>query len=90
MRILKNDVDLRSTNHKHNYVMKTKNITVSVDLPKSYQVGLLQEQLTIYAQLLIAQSKPKKRHRRHEALCGIFKSNASEEELIEEYLQDKY
>ena len=26
----------------------------------------------------------------HEALCGIFSSGASEEELVEDYLKDKY
>ncbi len=27
---------------------------------------------------------------RHEALCGMFKSDATEAELVEEYLTEKY
>lgn len=70
--------------------METKTITVSINLPRSYRVGLLQQQLTAYAYRLIAQSKRAKRRYRHETLCGIFKSNATEDELIEEYLKEKY
>ena len=33
---------------------------------------------------------PKRLHHRHEALCGIFNSNATQQELLEEYLQEKY
>lgn len=29
-------------------------------------------------------------HYRHEALCGMFKSDATEAELVEEYLTEKY
>lgn len=39
------------------------------------------------------QAKPHKegkRHHRHEALCGMFKSDATETSLIEEYLTEKY
>lgn len=32
----------------------------------------------------------KRLKKRHEALCGIFSSDASQEELIEDYLKDKY
>ena len=31
-----------------------------------------------------------KRHYRHESLCGMFKSDATETELVEEYLTEKY
>ena len=31
-----------------------------------------------------------KHHYRHEALCGMFKSDATEAELVEEYLTEKY
>ena len=46
-----------------------------------------------YAKQLIASAKPAakaKRRYRHEALCGIFNSDATEEQLIEDYLQEKY
>ena len=73
--------------------MEARTINVSVNVPKSYRIDLLQQQLTAYAQKLIAQSKPAtklKQHYRHEALCGIFSSDATEEQLLEDYLQEKY
>lgn len=69
--------------------MEATSINVSVQVPKSYRLDLLQQQLTAYAQQLVASAKPKHRYR-HEALCGIFSSDASQEELVEEYLQEKY
>lgn len=68
--------------------MEATTINVPVQVPKSYSIALLQQQLTAYAQQLIASAKPKRRYR-HEALCGIFKSEATQEELLEEYLQEK-
>ena len=32
----------------------------------------------------------KRRHYHHEALCGIFRTDASERELVEAYLGEKY
>lgn len=71
----------------------TTTINVPVNVPKSYSIDLLKEQLAAYAMQLIAAAKPvanTKRHYRHEALCGIFNSDATEEQLIEDYLQEKY
>lgn len=68
-------------------------INVPVIVPKSYSIDLLEEQLAAYAMQLIAAAKPaaKAKHRyRHEALCGIFSSDATEDQLIEDYLQEKY
>jgi hypothetical protein len=45
-------------------VMEARTINVPVLVPKSYRVDLLQEQLTLYAQMLIASAKPK-HHYRH-------------------------
>ncbi len=70
-------------------IMETQTINVPVVVPKSYRIDLLQQQLTAYAQHLI-DSAMSKRHYRHEALCGIFSSDATQEELLEEYLQEKY
>lgn len=70
-------------------IMETLTINVPVVVPKSYRIDLLQQQLTAYAKLLIASAKPK-RHYRHESLCGIFNSDVTQEELLEEYLQDKF
>lgn len=69
--------------------MEATNINVPVRVPKSYRLDLLQQQLTAYAQQLVATTQPKRRYR-HEALCGIFSSDATQEELVEEYLQEKY
>lgn len=69
--------------------MEATSINVSVHVPKSYRLDLLQQQLTAYAQQLVATAMPKHRYR-HEALCGLFSSDASQEELVEEYLQEKY
>ena len=62
--------------------MEATTINVPVLVPKSYSLALLQQQL-------VASAKPKRRYR-HEALCGIFNSDATQEELLEEYLQEKY
>ena len=69
--------------------MEATSINVSVRVPKSYSIDLLQQQLTAYAQQLVATAKPKRRYR-HETLCGIFSSDATQEELVEDYLQEKY
>ena len=60
--------------------METRTITVSVNVPKSYRIDLLQKQLTVYG----------KQPYRHEALCGIFNSDRTEEQILEDYLQEKY
>ena len=35
-------------------------------------------------------NKESRHHYRHEALCGMFKSDATQTELVEEYLTEKY
>ena len=73
--------------------METRTITVSVNVPKSYRIDLLQKQLTVYAQQLVASAHPNtkgKQQYRHEALCGIFNSDRTEEQLLEDYLQEKF
>ena len=71
--------------------MEARTINVHVSVPRSYRLDLLEQQLTAYAKQLIAQAKTtKKSKHRHEALCGIFTSDASKEELVEDYLKDKY
>ncbi len=69
--------------------MEATTINIPVRVPKSYSLTLLQQQLTVYAQQLVDSAKPKRRYR-HEALCGIFNSDTTQEELIEAYLQEKY
>ncbi len=74
-------------------IMEARTINISVRIPKSYRIDLLQQQLTAYAQQLIDAAKPVKkgkRHYSHEALCGVFNSGATEESLLEDYLQEKY
>ncbi len=50
-------------------------------------------QLTEYAQQFVDSWQPKaknKRSYRHESLCGMFAKGHAEEELIEDYLTEKY
>ena len=73
--------------------MEARTINVHVSVPRSYKIDQLERQLTAYAEQLIAKAKPVrkvKRQHRHEELCGIFSSQTSEEDLIEDYLKDKY
>ncbi|MCR5643913.1 MAG: hypothetical protein K6G32_11360 [Prevotella sp.] len=72
--------------------METRTINVHVNVPRSYSIDLLERQLTSYAEQLIAQAKTAKKSKqyRHEALCGIFSTEATKDELIEDYLKDKY
>ena len=75
---------------KNDKDMEARTINVSVNVPRSYGIGRLQQQLTAYAQQLVTRSKSAKRGYRHEALCGIFNSNSTADELIEDYLKEKY
>lgn len=73
--------------------MAVTTINLSVDVQASYGIDLLTRQLTDYAKQLIATSKKEKKckhHYQYETLCGIFNSKAAEEELVEEYLKEKY
>ena len=73
-------------------------INISLDVPKSYQLDTLKQELTEYAKKLVAKAKPKAKIARkqyaHDALCGIMKTDMkadkSDKELIEEYLEEKY
>jgi hypothetical protein len=74
-------------------IMESRTINIHVNVPRSYRIDLLEHQLTTYAEQLIAQAKSAKkgkRHYRHEALCGIFSSGATEDDLLEDYLKEKY
>ena len=67
-------------------------------MPLSYQLDTLKHELTEYAKKLVAKAKPKAKTVRkqyaHDALCGIMKTDMktdkSDKELIEEYLEEKY
>ena len=66
-------------------------INISLDVPQSYQLDTLKQELTEYAKKLVAKAKPKakvaRRQYAHDALCGIMKTD---KELIEEYLKEKF
>ena len=59
-------------------------ITVSMSMARWKRILKLEQ----------AQGMPRvaksKRHHRHETLCGIFNSGATEQELVQDYLIDKY
>ena len=65
-----------------------------MDVPQSYQLDTLKQELTEYAKKLVAKAKPKakvaRRQYAHDALCGIMKTDKSDKELIEEYLKEKF
>ena len=73
-------------------------INISLDVPQSYQLDTLKQELTEYAKKLVAKAKPKakivRKQYAHDALCGIMKTDMktdkSGKELIEEYLEEKY
>ena len=49
-------------------------INISLDVPQSYQLDTLKQELTEYAKKLVAKAKPKakvaRRQYAHDALCG--------------------
>ena len=52
---------------------------------------LLDHEFTLFSNDGYAESAEKKKVRyRHKALCGIFNTDATEEQLVEAYLQEKY
>ena len=69
-------------------------INISLDVPQSYQLDTLKQELTEYAKKLVAKAKPKakaeKQHYAIEALRGFAQTDATDEELLDEYLEDKY
>lgn len=70
--------------------MQTRTINIPVTVPNSYPVDELKRRLTDYAQYIISQPVINQNHYKHESLCGIFKSKQTEDDLVEEYLKDKY
>lgn len=67
-------------------------IPVSVDVPRGYSISKLTQQLADYAKMIVRiQSAEKSRKQyKHESLSGIFNDNATEEELIDDYMKEKY
>ena len=65
-------------------------INISLDVPQSYQLDTLKQELTEYAKKLVAKAKVARRQYAHDALCGIMKTDKSDKELIEEYLKEKF
>ena len=71
-------------------------INISLDVPLSYQLDRLKQELTEHAKRSVAKAKPKakakaeKQHYAFEALRGFAQTDASDEELLDEYLEDKY
>lgn len=71
----------------------TRTINISLDIPPLYHVDELTRQLIEYGEQLIARrlEAAEKKQYRHENLRGLLKGiDASSEELVEEYLQEKY
>ncbi len=70
-------------------------IHIPVEVPNGISVDAITRQLTEYAKRIIARRKSAnyshaKQHYKHEKLCGILTTDARQEELIEDYLSEKY
>ncbi len=70
-------------------------INVSLDVPQTYRLETLRQELTDYAKMLVAKAKVKpqakvRKHYAHDAICGIMKTNESDKAMLERYLKTKY
>lgn len=70
-------------------------INVSLDVPQTYSLETLKQELTEYAKKLVAKAAPKpqakaRKHYAHDAICGIMKTQESDEAMLERYLKTKY
>lgn len=71
-------------------------INISLDVPQTYQLETLRQELTEYAKKLVAKARPKAKEKKRyafEALCGITQSDGPDEPdkvKIERYLKNKY
>lgn len=70
-------------------------IKVSLDVPQTYSLETLKQELTEYAKNLVAKAAPKpeakvRKHYAHDAICGIMKTQESDEAMLERYLKTKY
>ena len=69
-------------------------INIPVEVPNGISVDAISRQLADYAKRIIARSKKnnssRAKHYKHEKLCGILATDARQEELIEDYLSEKY
>lgn len=72
----------------------TRTLSISLNVPDSYEVEKLARQLTEYGELLIARSRPKLGTGKcfsQQFLQGLSLPNGkSDRELIDEYLEEKY
>ncbi len=70
-------------------------INVSLDVPQTYRLETLKQELTEYAKMLVAKAKPTsqtkaRKHYAHDAICGIMKTKESDDAMLERYLKTKY
>ena len=69
-------------------------IHIPVEVPNGISVDAISRQLADYVKRIIAWSKKnnssRAKHYKHEKLCGILATDARQEELIEDYLSEKY
>ena len=69
-------------------------INIPVEVPNGISVDYVTRKLTEYAKRIIARNKDNKfshaKQYKHEKLCGILATDARQEELIEDYLSEKY
>ena len=77
-----------------NYLIMPTTINIPVEVPNGISVDVITRQLTEYAKRIIARNQKDKfshaKQYKHEKLCGILATDARQEELIEDYLSEKY
>ncbi|MBQ9243833.1 MAG: hypothetical protein IJ165_11545 [Proteobacteria bacterium] len=70
--------------------MAAQTVSISLDLPDDCAIESLQSQLLQYARHLIQSDNYRKKQYVHEELCGILRQKTDQQELIDDYLKEKY
>ena len=70
--------------------MGAQTVSISLDLPDDCAIESLQSQLLQYARHLIQSDNYRKKQYAHEELCGILKQKTDHQELIDDYLKEKF
>ena len=70
--------------------MATQTVSISLDLPDDCAIESLQSQLLQYARHLIQSDNYRKKQYVHEDLCGVLRQKTDQQELIDDYLKEKY
>ena len=70
--------------------MAAQTVSISLDLPDDCAIESLQSQLLQYARHLIQSNNYRKKQYVHEQLCGILRQKKDQQELVDDYLKEKF